>query len=414
MITRKTVIFLGLSQLICWGISYYLIAAFGKLITADIGWSGSIVYGGFSVSIIVMGLTSPFTGRLIDQYGGRLVMTAGSILLAVGCAGIALSHSVITYYLAWICLGIAMRFSLYDAAFASLVRIGGANAKRAISQITLLGGLASTTFWPIGFFLAESFGWREALFVYAGFALLTIPLHLAIPRGHYEEAKTNNEVLAIDSPQWVKNERDRIVAGSLYALIFTLINFLNSAMSVHMIGIMTGLGVAAAVSVWIATLRGIGQSLARVCEILFGARLHPLNLNILASFVLPFCFLIGLFSGDFILAAIAFTFLYGAGVGIMTITRGTLPLVLFDHKTYGAFVGKLLVPSFLLSAGAPVVYALIIEKFGEMAALHLSGGLALVIFTASIVLKVKFSQPKKSGEITIPASGNGRNNLHGY
>nr|WP_316046206.1 MFS transporter [Planococcus glaciei] len=152
MITRRTVLFLGLSQLICWGISYYLIAAFGEVIADELGWSGTLVYGGFSAALIVMGLTSPLTGKLIDKYSGRFVMSAGSLLLAIGCAGIALSQSVLAYYISWIVLGFAMRLSLYDAAFATLVRIAGSDAKRSISQITLLGGLASTVFWPIGFF----------------------------------------------------------------------------------------------------------------------------------------------------------------------------------------------------------------------------------------------------------------------
>ncbi len=397
MITRQTVIFLGLSQLICWGISYYLIAAFGDIISADLGWSSSMVYGGFSIALLVMGMTSPLTGRLIDQYGGHLVMTAGSVILALGCAGIALSQSVFTYYAAWVLLGFAMRLSLYDAAFASLARIGGLGAKRPISQITLLGGLASTVFWPIGFFLAENLGWRGALFVYAGFALLTIPLHLAIPKGRYEEVKEIDpkEVKNVASSKLIKKNRDRIIAGSLYALIFTLIKFVNSAMSAHMIGIMSGLGIAAAVSVWIATLRGIGQSLARVSEVLFGGRLHPLNLNFVATSVLPVCFILGLFSGHYVFTAIAFSFLYGAGNGIMTITKGTLPLVLFDHRTYGSFVGKLLVPGFLLSAVAPIVYTIIIERFGEEAALILSAGLALIIFGAAVVLKMRFGQAKR-------------------
>ncbi|SDH98142.1 Predicted arabinose efflux permease, MFS family [Planococcus glaciei] len=391
MITRRMVLFLGLSQLICWGISYYLIAAFGEVIADELGWSGTLVYGGFSAALIVMGLTSPLTGKLIDQYSGRFVMSAGSLLLAIGCAGIALSQSVLAYYISWIVLGFAMRLSLYDAAFATLVRIAGSGAKRSISQITLLGGLASTVFWPIGFFLSASFGWRAALLVYAGFALLTLPLHLAIPKERFKESKTAEDLKSAAFVKLNLTGRERIYAGSLYALIFTLLNFLNSAMSAHMIAILSGLGLAAAVSVWISTLRGIGQSLARVGEILFGGHLHPFKLTILASSLLPLCFAIGLFSGEFLALAFIFAFLYGAGNGLMTITRGSLPLVLFDNRTYGAFVGKLLVPSFLLSAIAPVFYTVIIEQYGEQATLLFSVALAFVVFAASLWLKKRYT-----------------------
>lgn len=390
MITRNTVISLGISQLVCWGISYYLIAAFGARIAEDLGWNDAIVYGGFSAALVVMAITSPLTGRLIDRYGGSVVMSTGSILLAVGCGGIALSHSIGTYYAAWMVLGLAMRLSLYDAAFAALARIGGVHAKRPISKITLLGGLASTVFWPIGFFLAETFGWRIALFIYALFALLTLPLHLSLPKERFGEASNTADDLAPPLSPAAATTKEQWIAGSLYAVIFTLLNFLNSGMSTHMITLLAGLGLTAALSVWVSTLRGIGQSLARVCEVLFGARLHPVSLTILASMILPLGFVIGLLSGQFLAAALLFAFLFGAGNGLMTITRGTLPLVLFDHKTYGTLVGKLLVPGFLLSAISPIVYTYLIQHSGEQAALAISAGLAFVIFVLSLVLKSRF------------------------
>lgn len=394
MITRQTVISLGLSQLVCWGISYYLIAAFGVQIAEDLGWSEASVFGGFSAALLIMAFTSPLTGRLIDRHGGRVVMTVGSVLLALGCGGIAVSYSIGVYYASWMLLGFAMRLSLYDAAFATLARISGVHAKRPISQITLLGGLASSVFWPIGFFLGETFGWRAALLIYAGFALLTIPLHLSLPRGRFEEHQKSETIemsLLLPAATTIKEQR---IAGSLYAFIFTLLNFLNSAMSTHMITILAGLGLTAALSVWISTLRGIGQSFARVCEVLFGARLHPTSLTILASALLPLGFIGGLFSGQFLTAALLFAFLFGAGNGLMTITRGTLPLVLFDHNTYGTLVGKLLVPGFLLSAVSPIIYTYVISHFGEQSALSLSLLLAFIIFILSLVLKTRYGATK--------------------
>src|SRR3546814_8362752 len=88
----------------------------------------------------------------------------------------------------------------------------------------------------------------------------------------------------------------------------------------HMIGLLGGLGLAAAAAVWISTLRGIGQSSARLCDVLFGGRLHPTGLNLIAALVLPVCFVAGLFGG-LVPAAIAFAFLYGAGNGDRKSTR---------------------------------------------------------------------------------------------
>ena len=382
MIARRTIACLGLSQLICWGISYYPIGELGPQMTRDLGWSRVVVYAGFSVALAVMGLSSSIIGRVIDRHGGRAVMTAGSIAMAIGCAGLALSRDVVSYFLVWACLGFAMRCTLYDAAFATLARIGGPGASRAMSWITLPGGLASTVFWPIGHLLAASLGWRGAELVYAGVALLTVPLHLAIPRGSYE-----TEPVAAPAPRPLA-ARDRRQAIGLYLLIVTLTSSLNTSMSAHMIGLMSGLGVAAA-AVWIASLRGVGQLLARLTEVVLGARIHPLDLNLVAASGMLVAFVAAVAGNATLPALIAFSFLYGASNGILTITRGTIPLVLFGHRGYGGFVGGMLVPGYVLPAVAPMIYAAAIERIGPTAALGIAAAAAATILAAALLLKAR-------------------------
>lgn len=390
---RRRVVSLSLSQFVAWGISYYIVGGFGESIAADLGWSRSLVHGGFSTALLTMALSSPGVGRTIDRHGGRRVMAIGAGLNALGCVGLALSHTVVAYYAAWICLGVAMRLTLYDAAFATLARIEGPHAGRSMSQITLLGGLASTVFWPVGQLLAAWFGWRGALIAYAGLALLTVPLHLSLPDERY--APRDDEERAVSAgPSAGARPRHPWLAGGLFAAIIALVNVLNSGMSAHMIDILAGLGVATSAAVWIASLRGVGQSLARLCEIVFGRRVDPLRLNLGATFILPCCFAIGLMSGQSLLAASAFAFLYGAGNGIVTITRGTIPIVLFDHRDYGAFTGRLLAPSFVLSAFAPLVFAVVIDRGGADAALYLSLVIGAGALAASALLeRVATSEP---------------------
>jgi MFS family permease len=389
VITRRIVVFLGISQLVCWGISYYLIGVFGPLIAADTGWSGTQVYGGFTAALVVMGLASPLTGRLIDRHGGGRAMVAGSVLLAAGCAGLAVSHTLPAYYGSWICLGVAMRLCLYDAAFAALARLGGRGARRPIAQVTLLGGLASSVFWPVGSLLSEALGWRGALVAYAVIALMTVPLHMAIPAARGGAAPDTANAGA--APPRAGARRDRILAATLYVTATTLISFLNSGLTAHMIALLAGLGIAASMTVWIASLRGIGQSAARLCEVLFASRLHPLDLNVVATALLAGSIVAGAFSGQVALAAVGFAFFYGAGNGLATITRGTLPLVFFDPRTYGATVGRLLAPSFLVSSAAPMVFAYVIERAGAMGALALAGACAAVVVACAVALKACFS-----------------------
>ncbi|WP_222851427.1 MFS transporter [Phytoactinopolyspora mesophila] len=410
MIPRRTVHFLGTSQLVCWGVTHYLIGVFGSHIEDDLGWESAQVYGGYSAALLVMGFASPVVGRLIDRHGGSKIMSIGSVLAAAGCTGLAVSTSLATYYAAWVCLGVAMRCTLYDAAFATLARIGGPTARRAMSQITLLGGLASTAFWPIGHGLTGLVGWRGAVLCYTAIALVTLPLHLALPRGRYGETSdasphkgpapspaeppepgTTPPSAAVPEPL-ARTGRERLIAGSLYAVMMTSVAFLGASMSAHMISILTGLGLAATAAVWVAALRGVAQSVARLADVLFGRRIHPLTLALIATPLLPLGFVAGLGAGELLILAIAFPMLYGAGNGLLTITRGTLPLALFDHHTYGAFVGRLLLPGFMLSASAPIVFAFVIDNLGERGALLVAAFLGTFILAAAAALRIRFQQ----------------------
>ncbi len=374
---------LGLSQLISWGVSYYLVGAFGGSIVEDTGWPREAVYGGFSLALLVMGLSSAPVGSWIDRTGGRPAMMAGSIVNAIGCAGLALATQLPGYFAAWLVLGLGMRLSLYDAAFATLARLLGRDARRPIGQITLLGGLASTVFWPIGSWLAEVLGWRGALLAYAGISLLPIPLLMTLPAPRARPAEP--PAARTDRPA---SDRTRLIAALLYASIVTLANFLNSGMSSHMIAIMAGLGLNAATAVAAASFRGIGQSAARLCEVLFGAKVHPIALNLFATAILPLGFGLGLLAASTWQAAVVFAFLYGAGNGLLTITRGTVPLVLFDPSAYGRIVGRLVAPSFLVSATAPLAYAATITHYGEAGALLLSAAVAAICALAALALFV--------------------------
>lgn len=377
---------LGTSQLVCWGISYYLIGVFADTIVADTGWSRSQVHGGYSLALVAMGLTSARIGRLVDSHGGRTVMSLGSMLCALACLMLSLAEHLGAYYLAWLLLGCAMRMFLYDAAFAALARIAGREARQPISRITLLGGLASTVFWPFGHWLAASFGWRAALAVYAALALATLFLHRAIPTTRCAHAEPGT------APEPTPLVRRPRLCALLFAWIVTAAGLLNSAMSAHMIGLMTALGLGASLAIQVSALRGVGQTSARLVEVMFGRHWHAATLNLAATALLPIAFVAALPAPLGLPGAVAFALFYGSGNGLVTITRGSLPLAMFDARTYGHVVGRLLAPGFLFAAAAPLAFAWMLEAGGARAALLAAMAVAASMAIASLALW-RFARP---------------------
>lgn len=383
---RRAAWLLGVSQLVCWGTTYYLVGGFEGEMAADLGRSETFVQAGFSLALLVMALASPVTGNLIDRLGGRAVMSAGSLLAAVGCLALAASHAPLPYFASWVVLGVAMRLTLYEAAFATLARIGGPHARLAMAQVTLLGGLASTVFWPLGHAMAGQVGWRAAVVVYAGFAASTVGLHAALPQDRYSGG------VAARPPTAARHTArpGDALGAALYATTAMVLAFLNSGMSAHMIGILGGLGLGSAAAVSVASLRGVGQSTARLGDVLFGRRVHPFDLNLAATAAMPLAFVAAFWSGDLFAVAVVFAAVFGATNGLSTITRGTVPLLLFDVERYGAITGRLLAPSFAAAAAAPLGYAWVIELSGENAALVLSTVAAGVAAAAAFVLRLRY------------------------
>lgn len=377
MIARGIVLRLALAQLVAWGVSYYLIGVFGTAIAADLGWGAAEVHGGFALGLAVTGLAAPFAGRLVDRHGGRWVMIAGAVAMAAGCLLLAAARGPLLYVAAWICLGLAMSFTLYDAAFATLARIGGRQAGPAMSAVTLLGGLSSSLFWPLGQGLMQTLGWRGAVVVYALLALATLPLHLGLPAGHGPRPA---------SLRPVRTARTPLAPAMLYALIMAVAAFLAAGMAAHMIAILAGLGLGAQAAVWVAAARGVGQSAARLCEVATGGRSDAKRLNLIACLLLPPAFAACLAGGSSVVAALGFSLAYGAGNGLLTITRGTLPLVLFDPRRYGLTVGRLIAPGFAAAAVAPVAYAAVMARWGAEGALVLSLGLGIIAGLAALLL----------------------------
>ncbi|MGU7773537.1 MFS transporter [Burkholderia sp. MR1-5-21] len=73
----------GLVLLISMGVEFSF-QIFLPILCKEFGWSSSTVGGAVSVSMLLLGLTSPLAGAITARYGSRMAIISGHILLAVG------------------------------------------------------------------------------------------------------------------------------------------------------------------------------------------------------------------------------------------------------------------------------------------------------------------------------------------
>ena len=383
-VVTRAVVALGFNQIICWGSTLYALGVLGQSIAASTGWGVAVVYGGLTTGLLTGAVFSRSCGRMIDEHGGRLVMSVGAVVAALGLAGVALSQSIASYLAAWVVVGIAMRMTLYDAAFAAIVQVTPSRGRVAISYLTLFGGLASSVFWPIGHALDLAYGWRATLLIFAAINLLvSLPLawfglaareESAASESDSKQSDTNAEQSFLVGPA-------RLMAMIMFSVVMSASAFIYGAMAAHLPAVVESAGVSAAVAVSLSSVKGVVQTLSRAVDLVFGRHLHPIVLGRITISFLPLSFAVCLWAGSGLMTAIAFAVLFGVANGLTTIVRGAVPLVLFGAKGYGEVLGILATPYLVLNAVAPLVMAMMMAAWGMTAATYVmltAGALAAV------------------------------------
>ena len=374
--TLRNVLVLGLAQTLAWGSSYYLPAVLAEPMARGLGVGAPDVFLAFSLAMLVSAVVGPMAGRAIDRLGGRPVLMAVNLVFALGLAGLALAQTYWQMLLAWCVLGVAMGAGLYEAAFATLVRLFRDQSRAPITGITLIAGFASTVGWPLSAWMEVHWGWRGACWGWVALHLwVALPLNAwvstakPLPTSHTGSAATATAQPPEDEPPPVDW---RIWWGLAYA--FGVAWFVSTAMAAHFPRVLqlAGLGLAAAVAM--GALIGPAQVGARLLEFSLIRKAHPLVSARLAAIAHPLgvAFMVTL-GAPF---AAVFAVLHGAGNGVLTIAKGTLPLVLMGPSAYGQRQGWIMVPARIAQAAAPWLFGVCLDRWG-LAALGLTVALSL-------------------------------------
>ena len=368
------VLALGTTQTLAWASSYYLPAILADPIARDLGVSSNWIFGAFSGSLVISAMLGPRVGRQIDLVGGRQVLSLSNLTLAAGLTLLGATYSIPVLVIAWLLLGIGMGLGLYDAAFGALGRIYGDSARRAITGITLIAGFASTVGWPLTAFGLESIGWRNTCFAWAlSHILIGLPINFfMLP------AVTGAKAAAAAAIKpHIPMDRTMILLAFAFAAAWSV----TGAMAAHLPRILEATGATTLQAVSAGALIGPAQVAARMVEASLLSRYHPLLSTRIACLTHPIgAAIIGVLGGG--VASSAFAIFHGAGNGILTIARGTLPLAIFGPQNYAYRLGIIGAPARMAQAAAPLAFGLLIDSMGSRilivsSALSLSALLAL-------------------------------------
>jgi MFS family permease len=387
--TTRAVAGLGFTQIVGWGTTFLMPSVLGRHIQDDLHMPSELVFAGITVLFAVGALLAPRIGCRIDRTGPRLIMTVGSIVYGLSLLATAMSQGPVVYLLSWAGMGVASTLALSVPSSIAIAQIAGPRARQGISMLTIIGGFASTAFWPLGGALDVLVGWRGTLLIYAAVHLFACaPIHFfmlptaapVLPQG------TGSTAAGGGVPVEIRPQVYRLLSISLCfgAFVFT-------GMIVYMIEVLRALGHSAASAVFLGSMVGPAQVGIRIFELAFGHRYSIMNSAVFGSLLLPLALALALAAGGNFGPTMVCMIAYGISNGLKAVQRSTLPLALFGRGQFGAYMGRLALPQGIVSAAAPVVLATVLDRFGAAGVLSLN----LVLGTISLVTMVMLARMAK-------------------
>ncbi|MFE7310922.1 MFS transporter, partial [Streptomyces sp. NPDC057546] len=250
---------LCITQITSWGIVYYAFPVLNPAITADTGWPTGATTAAFSAALLISAFAGIRVGRTIDHRGPRTVMTAGSVLGAASLLIIAAAPNLPVFFAGWLLAGLAMAATFYQPAFAALTRWWAPDHVRALTIVTLAGGLASTVFAPLTAMLANHLSWRMTYAVLAAIlAAVTVPAHAFAlkapwPTAPPQSPHTSDSAITVSRsrPFWMLAAALTLSAFTIYAIVVALVPLLLER------------GYTTSQAAWALGLGGAGQTLGR-------------------------------------------------------------------------------------------------------------------------------------------------------
>ena len=401
---RRALAALCVTEIVSYGVIYYAFPVLAAQITAGTGWSRTAVTAAYSAGNLAGAAAGVPAGRLLQRYGPRAVMTAGSVLGAAAVAGIAAAPSYWWFLGAWLAAGVASAGLFYPPAFAALTAWYGPRRVQALTALTLAAGFASTIFAPLASTLAGQLSWRGVYLVLAAvLALVTIPAHALGLRPPWPAQPRQSPVQPPDEETRADRAGDCQVLASRAFLQFvtaaTLCAFAQYAALVSLVPLLTGRGVSPGLAAWALGLGGAGQVAGRLgyraLEARTGTRTRAAAVIAAGAGV---TLLLGLLPGPAALL-VAASVLAGAVRGVFTLTEATLVADWWGADRYAVINGVFNAPLTAAGAIAPAAGAGIATLTGSYPAMF--AVLAAVAATGAVLAGTAPS-PERAGLAARP------------
>jgi predicted MFS family arabinose efflux permease len=279
---------------------------------------------------------------------------------------------------------------LYEPAFVVVATWFDRHRARALTLLTVTGGLASTVFVPLAMWLLLRQGWRGALATLAVIvACVTIPIHALLLRHHPRDVGSNVDGdddagtnmwngAAVSCPPTVLGDR----AFWRLTTAFVASSIASVGLGVHLVAYLAEDGVPLDGAAGVVGLLGGSQIFGR----LFYARIRrrfALEQALAAVLLLQagaLCVLAWSRAGA---ALLAFATAFGVANGLVTLLRASAIAETYDHRHYGRVSGAIAALTTFARALAPLAIAFAHARLNSYAPVVVA--LTLMLMTVAMM-----------------------------
>lgn len=352
---RLLVAVFAVTQTVGYGVLFYAFSVLLAPIAADLHTSTATVTGALTIAVIVAAAAAIPIGRWLDRHGGRLLMTAGSVLGVAAVAAWSQVHTVAQLYAAFAVIGLASAMTLYEAAFSVIVAtVNPTRRNTALVAVTIVAGFASSIFFPLTGLLLEHHGWRTTLLILAVLlAAVTIPGHaIAVPARHHHNDARHTGRSGVGVGQALRENSFWLLSIGFVAHAAAV-----SAIGVHLVGLLRTAGHPTTVAATLSGLLGVLSVTGRLATTGL-ARRHSIVAITAIVFAVQAVGVAALPAlGHTLAGAAACVTAFGLGFGVATIARPAILADRYGTARYATIAATMTAPITVAKAAAPLAAA---------------------------------------------------------
>ena len=354
---------LGITTIISYGTTQYLFGVLVVPLDATFHWGRASISFAYALGLIVAGLLGVPIGSLVDRWGARLLMSAGSALAAFALFGLAHMDALWQFYLLWSGgVGLAMALTLYPVTFTVVANWFMRKRGKALAVLTLVGGLSSPICIPLAGALVAHVGWRATLIVLAlSQFVIALPLHALLLRRHPEDlgfSPDGESALPVPAHTPLPGA---MLAEALFSRIFwllttslALVMLGSTVVFVHQVAFLISRGTDAVLAATLSGMLGLASLPGRYVFNILSSRISPQKLLTLSVMVQAAGIAVLVLAGTSLGWLILYVVIYGSAYGAFSPLRASVMADHFGRRAYGAITAVQGIPVALCAGLGPL------------------------------------------------------------